>query len=117
MCYLKKANIKIGDNHFLFSPIRFDKAKKIHVLDNSKLSYLSYREIIKKAVAGIGLDPKDYGTHSCRSGGATDIAPHISQYELLLSGRWADPRSVGSYVETPEDRRYAISKSMNMNFQ
>ena len=49
--------------------------------------------------------------------GATDIAPHVSQYELLLSGRWADPRSVGSYVETSEDRRYAISKSMNMNFQ
>ena len=49
--------------------------------------------------------------------GATDIAPHVSQYELLLSGRWGDPRSVGSYVETSEDRRYAISKSMNMNFQ
>ena len=82
-----------------------------------KLSYSTYRSIVKKAMSNLGIDPKDFSTHSCRAGGATDLAPNISQYELLLTGRWADPRSIGSYVETPDERRFQISKTLNLNFQ
>ena len=112
--YLIKANLKIGDNHFLFSPIRLDRFKK-EVIQNSKLSYQSYRDIVKNSVKNIGLNPNDFGTHSCRAGGATDLAPQISEFELLLSGRWADSRSIGSYVETPTERRYEISNFLNIN--
>ena len=115
--YLSKAGLKLGDNHFTFTPIEYDCKKKQQVTKNAKLSYSSYRFIVKKAVSNIGIDPKDFSTHSCRAGGATDLAPYISQYELLLTGRWADPRSIGSYVETPEERRFKISKTLNLNFQ
>ena len=40
--------------------------------------------------------------------------PKISQYELL-SRRWADPRSLGSYIETSDERRFEISKNLNIN--
>lgn len=113
--YLSKANLKIGDNHFLFSPIECDKFSKKDVVKNTKLSYQSYRGIIKNSAKELGLNPDDFGTHSCRAGGATDLAPQISQFELLLSGRWTDSRSIGSYVETPNERRYEINSYLNLN--
>ena len=115
--YLSKTVLKLGDNHFLFTPIEYDCKKNEQVIKNMKLSYSTYRSIVKKAVSNLGIDPKDFSTHSCRAGGATDLAPYISQYELLLTGRWADPRSIGSYVETPDERRFQISKTLNLNFQ
>ena len=113
--YLSMANISIGQNHFLFAPIIFDLKRKIFSLQNKKLSYSVFNEVVKEAVSDLGLDPHEYGTHSCRSGGATDLAPYVSQFELLLSGRWADPRSLGSYVETPQERRFAISRNFDLN--
>ena len=35
---------------------------------------------------------------------------HVSEYELMLSGHWRTPKSLGSYVAVPEERRYEISK-------
>ena len=103
------------DNHFLFSSIRYDKSLRDFATTNDKLSYNVYRNIVKQAVSNLGLNPKDYGTHSCRAGGATDLAPRISEYELLISGRWADPRSIGSYVEISQERRIEISNLLDLN--
>ena len=60
-------------------------------------------------VAKIGLDPAIYGTHSLRSSGATDLAPNISEYELLTSGRWSYSRSIRSYVELSDSHRFEIN--------
>ena len=114
-CYIDMSDLSIGKNHFLFAPIIFDLKKKRFLLQNKKLSYTVFNEVVKEAVSDLGLDPHEYGTHSCRSGGATDLAPHVSQFELLLSGRWADPRSLGSYVETPQERRFEISRNFHLN--
>ena len=84
-------------------------------MTNKRLAYTSYRDIVKRAVKSIGLDEKMYGTHSCRSGGATDLAPHVSEHELLITGRWADPRSIRSYVELAEKSRYEISGILQSN--
>ena len=112
--YMSKANLSLGLNHFLFGQIRFDKGIKNNVLVNNILSYSSFREIIKQAISSLGLDSSLYGTHSCRSGGATDLAPKVNQFELLLCGRWRDPRSIGSYVEVDEDRRFDLSRKLEL---
>ena len=65
--------------------------------------------IVKRSIARLGLDPKLYGTHSCRAGGATDLAPKVSVMELLVSGRWADPRSIRHYVEIDQDERFRLN--------
>ena len=113
--YLRKAKLDLKDNHFLFGPIKFDQSTKDFMITNSKLSYDVFRDVVKKSVSDLGYDPKDFGTHSCRSGGATTLAPFISEYELLISGRWADPRSIGSYVEISQERRIEINKSFHLN--
>ena len=113
--YMKKAGLKIGANHFLFCPIQYVPAKKGYSIENSMLSYNSFRNIVKAAVARLGLDPSQYSTHSCRSGGATALAPKVSEFELMLTGRWADQRSLGSYVQTPDSRRFEISNFLRLN--
>ena len=113
--YLSKSNLGIGQNHFLFGPISYCKSLKRYCVKNEKLSYDTYNKIVKDAVSQLGLNPAEFGTHSARSGGASDLAPHISQYQLMLSGRWSDPRSIGSYVETPHSTRFEINKILDIN--
>ena len=111
--YLTMTNLKIGQDHFLFCPLK--KARSSYVATNKRISYSSYRDVVKRAVKSVGLDESLYGTHSCRSGGATDLAPHVSEHELLITGRWVDPRSIRSYVELPEEARLRISGILDSN--
>ena len=113
--YLSASNLSIGQNHFLFGPLIYDKSKKKYVIRNEKLSYDVYNKIVKDSVSQLGSNPSEFGTHSARSGGARDLAPYISQYQLMLSGRWSDPRSIGSYVETPNSTRFEINKILDIN--
>ena len=108
--YLSLTKIKIGMNHFLFFPLKRIKGEAFPI--NKMLSYASYRDIIKQSIERIGLDPKTYGTHSLRSGGATQLAPIVTEHELLTCGRWRDPRSIRSYVEMSDKSRFCISDSL-----
>ena len=105
--YLDMAGLRLGDNQFLFCPI----SGKNQIL-NQKLSYSSFRLILKGAVESAGADSSLFGFHSCRSGGATDLATNLSSYELMTAGRWKDPRSLAHYVEIPDARRLEWSKSL-----
>ena len=113
--YLSEANLDFGKNHFLFGPIIFCQIEKKFVIENRKLPYDVFIRIYKNAVAKLGLNPDDFGTHSARSGGATTLASHISEFNLMLSGRWSDPRSLGSYVETPVSQRFEINDILDIN--
>lgn len=105
--YLNRIGLSIGDNHFLFFPMSANNGKK-----NEILSYASYRDIVKNLVIKINLDPNVYGTHSCRSGGASALAPHVTELELLTTGRWKDSRSIRSYVELTDSSRLSISDTL-----
>ena len=107
--YLVLAGLKLGMNHFLFCPVKRNVSSGKIKLCNSKLSFASFSSIIKIAISRLGLDPKLYGTHSCRAGGATDLAPKASEMELLVSGRWADPRSIRHYVEIDQGERFRLN--------
>ena len=39
----------------------------------------------------------------------------VSALDYLFPGRWADPRSLGSCIETSDERRIEISKNLNIN--
>ena len=108
--YLNLSGLSLSTDHFLICAIRFDPLTKSNVLMNKPISYTCCREIIKEAIKNIGLDASAFSTHSARAGGATDLAPHVSQRELQISGRWNDPRSLGNYVETPLERRLEMSR-------
>ena len=70
---------------------------------------------MKQTVAKQGLNPDEYGTHSARSGGATALYPLTNQYEIMLSGRWADPKSLGSYIEIDPSCRFEINSRLNLS--
>ena len=106
--YIKSAGLKLGQNHFLFTPIFRGRVL------NEKLAYASYLSLVKNQMASLGLNPDFYGTHSLRSGGASDLASQVSEFELMLSGRWRDPRSLKSYVKVSEDRRFAIADKLSL---
>jgi integrase len=107
--FMEKAGLSIGMNHFLFTPICRGKVV------NAKLSYSTYLTVVKSQVSGLGLDPALYGTHSLRSGGASSLATQVTEFELLLSGRWRDPRSLRSYVKVSDQRRFKISQNLFLN--
>lgn len=108
--YISMIEPKIGDNHFLFHPLK--KSKDQFSSENKILSYTSFNEIVKRLVIKIGLDPSLYGTHSLRSGGATALAPSVTEHELLVSGRWSDSRSIRCYIEMSDHSRFAISQNL-----
>ena len=108
--YLDSFDLSLGENHFLFFPIKNAHGKWFKL--NKILSYASYRDIVKDLVEKIGLDPKIYGTHSLRSGGATELASHLTEHELLVSGRWSDARSIRLYVEMSNSARLDINECL-----
>ena len=113
--YISKANLNFSKNHFLFGPLLLNRSSKLTCIKNQKLSYDTYRSIIKTAVASLGLNPNEYSTHSARSGGATALVSTSSEYELMLSGRWSDPKSLGSYIEVSHSDRFAINQRLDIN--
>ena len=111
--YMRNLDLNFGDKKFLFPYI--DSRAKNPTLDwNKPLAYSQYLLIFKFRVASLGLDPTFYGTHSARAGGATTLAEHVSTFELLLAGRWRDERSIRSYVEVKEDRRWQINNHLSI---
>ena len=85
--YLERVGLLLWQNKFLFPMIAFDFCSNKNQIANRILSYDNYRAIIKKHIGKLGLDIAKFGTHSCRSGGASAIASKVSQYQLLLNGR------------------------------
>jgi integrase len=73
-------------------------------LASKRLSYTRLREIIKETISSIGLDPKQYSTHSLRSGGASFMAnsqgnnPNLNRL-LKLQGRWKSDTSKDMYAK------------------
>ena len=109
--YMTKGKLKFQENKFLFGPVIKDKNNE-HIDGTRQLSYDCCRSILMDKVKDIGYESKNFGTHSFRSGGATTLAPRVTPFELMLSGRWADARSLRSYVEVPDNRRFDISKNL-----
>ena len=105
--YMDNSGLSIGDNHFLFCPLK--RQKENYFLQNSILAYSSYRDLTKKLLEKINLNPRDFGTHSCRAEGATGLAPHVTEHDLMVSGRWADPRSIRNYVELSDKNRFKMN--------
>ena len=109
--YLTLAGLKLGDNHFLFGPI--SQSEVGIKIKNELLSYNSYRHILRSQLEGQGVNADLFGFHSCRSGGATELALSSTTLELMSAGRWKDQRSLAHYVEIPLNRRLDLSRQLD----
>jgi site-specific recombinase XerD len=75
MSYLRKANLQLGENQFLFSPMMYAPQSGDPFIGNKILSYNSYRIVLREKLQVCGLNPDLYGFHSCRKGGVHQSCP------------------------------------------
>ena len=106
--YMTLAGLSVGDSHFLFGPIIRQGGRDC--VGNTKLSYNSYRKILRSTLSSYGYNPDLFGFHSCRSGGATTLARKVTNFELLSAGRWKSARSLSHYVKISDKRKMQFSR-------
>ena len=76
-------------------------------------------EIFKATLKDLGFDPRDYGLHSLRSGGATavisnDVSSSVSERLLKLHGRWKTDEANDMYVLESESNRLSVTKYLGI---
>ena len=73
------------------------------------LSCSRMRELVLSKIQALGFDPKNFGLHSFRAGGATAAAnnPCISERHFKRHGRWKSETAKDGYVK---DCRLEVSK-------
>lgn len=79
---------------------------------NQPLSHAAFVKRIKKWVAEIGLDPRDFSGHSLRRGGATALIRAGVTPELVqLQGRWRSD-AYKLYVQRSSEQLLAITRAI-----
>jgi len=98
--YLRLADMEdLSVDDYLFKPLLYKKSTQKYAVKKGKLSYGRCREILHEALKGIGVDPKGFGLHSLRSGGASAAAAVGVQDRLIKKhGRWQTDSSKDRYV-------------------
>ena len=79
------------------------------------LSYTRLRELFLNKLAELGFDPKQFGLHSLRSGGATAAAnAGIPDRLFKRHGRWQSESAKDGYVKDSVGALLSVSQSLNL---
>ena len=74
------------------------------------ISYSTFREHLKSDLFGIGDDPSEFGSHSLRSGGATQAAnAGIEEHLSQRHGRWRPVPSKNMYMDDVLSKKLGVS--------
>ncbi|KAK3086407.1 hypothetical protein FSP39_017996 [Pinctada imbricata] len=115
--YLDLAGISKSPEDFIFRSIRYFKSSDSYKLCscNRPISYTRARELLRDALASVGLDTKCFGLHSLRSGGATSAAENnVSDRLLKLHGRWKSDLSRDNYIKDSTSNQLSVTKKLNI---
>lgn len=115
--YLEAAKIRLDSDDFIFRSIRFLKSKNIHVLCklNKPLSYTRARELMLDALSQVGIERRNFGLHSLRSGGVTQAAKNkIPERLLKVHGRWKSDLSKDGYIKDDLVNRLSVTENLNL---
>lgn len=80
-----------------------------------QLSYTRCREIFKDALNEVGVDPKRYGLHSLRSGGAT-AAASVGVPDRLFKkhGRWRSEGAKDGYIQESLKNKLSVTSNLGI---
>ena len=111
--YIEAGNLDLSSHLPVFRPST--KKKCIYSLTKGTLSYTRCRKIFKTIWKIWAIDPKDYGLHSLRSGGATAVITNkaskgVSERLLKLYGRWKTDEEKDMYVLETECYLFCVTK-------
>ena len=80
-----------------------------------RLTYSRVTELFKKQLKAIGLDPKQYGLHSLRSGGASSAAAAAIPDRLLMChGGWRSQMAKNMYIKETEQALLQVSRALHL---
>ena len=79
------------------------------------LSYSHLRELLLVKIEQLGMDPKQFGMHSFKTGGAT-AAGNAGVPDRLFKrhGRWRSESAKDGYVKDSVEQRLSVSKSLGV---
>jgi integrase len=114
--YLSAAGIVLTEDMYVFRRICAYSEGFQLVKSDIPLSYSLIRDAVKFKASQIGLDKKNFSTHSMRSGGASAAAAGSANERLLQRhGRWATAQSRNRYVKDSLEARLEVSKSISIS--
>ena len=114
--YLKRVDIDISKDKETPLIGRVFKTKKGHkILKTQGISYTRIREIFKDYISEIAENPKQYGLHSLRSGGASAAANNCVTDRLVSKqGRWSSEKARNGYIKDSVKTRLSVSKMLGL---
>ena len=113
--YFVLAGIDNQCDKYIFRGIENTKnGQKLRKIDKP-LSYTTVRGHVLELLANIGLDPKKFGLHSLRSGGAS-AAANLGVNDRLFKkhGRWKSDKVKDSYVHEDIESKLSVSRNLGL---
>ena len=97
--YMRMANIAdTRDKCLLRAIVNTKDGQKLR--ESGAVSYTRMRELVLEKLSAIGLDPKRFGLHGLRSGGASAAAnAGVPDRMFKRHGRWRSENAKDSYVK------------------
>ena len=112
---IARIDFDTASTDFLLRRVSFLKSTQSYVLRSGKLSYTTCRDLFKEALRSVGVDPKKYGLHSLRSGGASAAAAAGVPDRLFKKhGRWASDNAKDGYVKETISNQLKVSLSLGL---
>ena len=110
--FMNMTGISNMPESYIFSAIKKPKAKSM-AARNKPLAYSTINKQFKDVLVECGLNPKEYGLHSLRSGGATRASNAGVEDRLLKRhGRWKSEKAKNMYIQDSLDRSLSVSKKL-----
>ena len=79
------------------------------------ISYTRVRELLLEVLKNVGLDPKEFGLHSLRSGGAIAAAnAGVPDRWFKCHGRWLSENAKDGYIKDKLDDRQSVTRNLGL---
>jgi integrase len=114
--YLKLAGTSENSVDYILRYVSFCKSTDSYQLRNScQISYTRARGILLSALKAVGLDKRQFGLHSLRSGGAT-VAAAVGIDDILFKkhGCWKSDKAKDGNVNENIHVRLSVSKNLGI---
>ena len=86
-----------------------------HLRKAGGLSYIRLRELLLCKISQLGFDPKLFGMHSLRAGGATAAAnAGVPDRMFKRHGRWKSESAKDGYIKDSMEKRLTVSKQLGI---
>ena len=119
--YMSAAGIDTSSTLPFFRLLIFHKTTNSYALRSSALSYSSFREAFNSALKSLGYDAREYGLHSLRSGGVSqvvhnrknDVSERLLKY--MAAGKRTLPRTCMFRDSGEKIKGYATLRALDFS--